>query len=103
MTAAWVGILGFAVVALLVSGLMGLVLKANLLKVLIGLELLGKAATLTFVLGGFLQDDLGQAQAIVFTVIVIEVIVAALALALMVNVYRLTGSLNVRGIRRLRG
>lgn len=103
MTDAWVGVAGFAVVALLVAGLTALVLKASLIKVLIGLELLGKAATLTFVLGGFLQNDLGQAQAIVFTVIVIEVIVAALALALMVNVYRLTGSVSVRGIRRLRG
>jgi multisubunit Na+/H+ antiporter MnhC subunit len=103
MTEAWLGVAAFGIVALVVAGLLALVLKPNLIKVLIGLELLGKAATLTFILGGFLANDLGRAQAIVFTVIVIEVIVAALALALMVNVYRKTGSLSVHGIRRLRG
>lgn len=103
MTEAWLGVAAFGLVALVVAGLFALVLKPNLIKVLLGLELLGKAATLTFILGGFLANDLGRAQAIVFTIIVIEVIVAALALALMVNVYRRTGSLNVKGIRRLRG
>lgn len=103
MTEAWVSLALFGIVALFVSGFLALVVKTSLIKVLIGLELLGKAATLTFILGGFLLNDLGRAQAIVFTVIVIEVIVAALALALMVNVYRMTGSLDVRGIRRLRG
>lgn len=103
MTEAWVsaGIAGIA--ALFVTGLYALVAKESLLKVLLGLEILGKAVTFTFVLAGFLLDDLGRAQAMVFTIVVIEVIVAALALSLMVNVYRQTGSLSVREIRRLRG
>jgi len=103
MTEAWVsaGIAG--IVALFVTGLYALVARESLLKVLLGLEILGKAVTVTFVLAGFLLNDLGRAQAIVFTIVVIEVIVAALALSLMVNVYRQTGSLSVRGIRRLRG
>jgi multisubunit Na+/H+ antiporter MnhC subunit len=103
MTELWLSLTAFTVVALFLTGFMALIIKAALIKVLLGLELLGKAATLTFILGGFLMNDLGRAQAIVFTVIVIEVIVAALALALMVNVYRTTGTLSVRGIRRLRG
>ena len=61
------------------------------------------AATLTFLLAGYLYDDLGRAQAMVFTVIVIEVIVAALALAMMVNVYRTTGTLSVLAIQRMKG
>lgn len=103
MTEFWLALTAFAVIALFLTGFMALIIKTSLIKVLLGLELLGKAATLTFVLGGFLLDDLGRAQAIVFTVIVIEVIVAALALALMVSVYRATGSLSIRAIRRLRG
>jgi len=103
MTEPWLyaGVAG--VVALFVTGLYALVAKESLLKILLGLEVLGKAVTVTFVLAGFLLNDVGRAQAIVFTIIVIEVVVAALALALMVNVYRLTGSLSVRNIRRLRG
>lgn len=103
MTEAWLAVSAFGIVALLVTGFLAVILKASLLKVLIGIEVLGKGATLTFILGGFLLDDLGRAQSFVFTIIVIEVIVAALALALMVNVYRMTGSLDIRGIRRLRG
>lgn len=103
MTDAFVSLLAFGIVALFAMGFIALVAKRSLVKILLGLEILGKAATLTFVFGGHLLDDLGRAQAIVFTVIVIEVIVAALALALMVNVHRTTGSLGVDAIRRLRG
>ncbi len=103
MTDLALAIVGFGAVALLGIGFIALVGKRSLLKILLGLEVLGKAATLTFVLGGFLQDSLDRAQAIVFTVIVIEVIVAALALAMMVNVYRTTGSLSVDKIRGMRG
>ncbi len=103
MTDLAVAIVAFGAVALLGIGFLALVGKKSLVKVLLGLEILGKAATLTFVLGGFLTDDLGRAQSIVFTVIVIEVIVAALALAMMVNVYRATGSLSVDRIRGMRG
>ena len=103
MTDLAVTIVAFGAVALFGIGFLALVGKKSLVKVLLGLEVLGKAATLVFVLGGFLVDDLGRAQAIVFTVIVIEVIVAALALAMMVNVYRATGSLSVDTIRGMRG
>ena len=96
-------VLGAGIVALFVVGFLALVGKKSLVKVLLGLEILGKSATLTFVLGGALTDDLGRAQAFVFTIIVIEVIVAALALALMVNVYRATGTLSTSAIRRLYG
>ena len=98
-----VPILGAGITALFAVGLVALVGRRSLVKVLLGIEVLGKAATLTFVLGGFLTDDLGRAQAFVFTIIVVEVIAAALALALMVNVYRTTGTLNVSAIRRMQG
>jgi len=103
MTEPWIYSAVAGIVALFVTGLYALVAKESLLKVLLGLEILGKAVTVTFVLAGFVLDDVGRAQAIVFTIVVIEVVVAALALSLMVNVYRQTGSLSVRGIRRLRG
>jgi len=103
MTEPWVFVGGAGIAALFVVGLYALAAKESLLKVLLGLQVLGKSVTLTFVLAGVVLNDLGRAQAIVFTVVVIEVIVAALALSLMVNVYRVTGSLSVRGIRRLRG
>jgi len=98
-----VPILGAGITALFAVGLVALVGRRSLVKVLLGIEVLGKAATLTFVLAGYLYDDLARAQAMVFTVIVIEVIVAALALAMMVNVYRTTGTLSVLAIQRMKG
>ena len=92
-----------AVAALFALGLVALVARRNLVRILLGIQILGKAATLTFVLGGFAQDDLGRAQAIVFTIISIEVAVTALALGMMVNLHRKIGSLEVESIRRLRG
>jgi len=92
-----------AVGALLALGLAALATRENLLRILIGLQILGKAGTLTFVLGGYVQDDLGRAQSIVFTIIAIEVAVAALALAMMINVHRKTGVVDVKSIRGLRG
>lgn len=103
MTDPWIVLGTIGIVGTFALGLFALVAKTSLLKVLLGLQVMGKAATLTFVLAGFLLDDLGRAQSLVFTIVVIEVVVAALALALMVRVYQLTGSIDVRGIRRLRG
>ncbi len=103
MTDPAIAILGFGIAALFAVGFLALVGKRSLVKVLLGIEVLGKAATLTLLLAGYVLDDLSRAQAMVFTVIVIEVIVAALALAMMVNVYRTTGTLSVLAIQRMKG
>ncbi|HEY5605378.1 MAG TPA: NADH-quinone oxidoreductase subunit K [Thermoplasmata archaeon] len=93
---------GFAF-ALFALGLYGIVARESLVRVLFGLVIMTKGVTLTFLAAGNARDQLGTAQAIVFTIIVIEVAVAALALAVMVNVHRTTGSLSVASIRRLQG
>jgi len=62
---------------------------------------MGKGVTLSFVTAGYALDQLGTAQAFVFTVIVIEVVVTAIALALMIRLQRSTGRLDVGAIRRL--
>lgn len=103
MTEPWLSLSVVTIAALWLAGLFPLLARANLVKILLGLELLGKAASFTFILAGYVLNDLGRAQAVVFTIIVIEVMVAALALGLMVLVYRKTGSLQVTDLRRLRG
>jgi NADH-quinone oxidoreductase subunit K len=84
-------------------GLYGVASRESLVRVLLGLVIMMKGVTLTFIAAGYALNQLGNAQAIVFTIIVIEVAVAAVALAVMVNVHRVTGSLGVAQIRRLRG
>lgn len=76
-------------------GLYGLISKANLTKIIIALELIGKSTTICFILGGFINGETGQAQAIVFTIIVIEVLVAAMALGLAIMNKRAHGSIRI--------
>jgi multisubunit Na+/H+ antiporter MnhC subunit len=48
-----------------------------MMRVLIAVEILTKAATLLFVLAGYLTDQLGLAQEFVITLIIIEVVFIA--------------------------
>jgi multisubunit Na+/H+ antiporter MnhC subunit len=89
------------VLLLFCIGLYCLFSKPNLIKLIIGVEVLAKAVTLCFVLTGYIQNNTAIAQAIVVTIILIEVIIAAVALSLVVNVYRHNASLDVRRLRRL--
>ena len=66
--------------ALFAIGIGSLIARGNLIKMVIGLEFLGKGVSLLFVLGGFLSGDTGVSQAVVFTLIAIEAVVAGLAL-----------------------
>lgn len=70
--------------ALFATGLFALIARCNLIKMVMGLELLGKSVSLIFILGGYLAGDTGVSQAVVFTLITIEAVVAGLALALVI-------------------
>jgi multisubunit Na+/H+ antiporter MnhC subunit len=92
----------YAVFILVGVGLYCLFTKENLIKMVIGVEILAKGASLCFISAGYYQGDLATAQALVVTAILIEVVVAALMLSLIVNAFAHTGSVSVRELRRLR-
>jgi multisubunit Na+/H+ antiporter MnhC subunit len=87
--------------ALFATGLFCLIARSNLIKMVIGLELLGKGVSLLFVLGGYLSGDTGISQAVVFTLIAIEAVVAGLALALVILARRVWKSFDITAISRL--
>jgi NADH-quinone oxidoreductase subunit K len=80
--------------ALFAVGLAGLVGKGNLIRMVIGLEFLGKGASLLLVTAGYAAGNTAVSQAMVFTLIAIEAVVAAVALALVILVARTTGTLD---------
>ncbi len=93
---------------LFATGLACLIARANLVKMVIGLELLGKGVSLLFVTGGYLSanaaSNTGTSQAVVFTLIIIEAVVAGVALALVILAKRTWGTLDVAAIaRKVRG
>lgn len=92
------------VVLLLVGiGLYCLLSKGNMIKMIIGIEIMSKGVMLNFVMSGYLQNNTGLAQALVITVIVIDVVIVALALSLIVNAYKHYGTLRINSLTRLRG
>jgi multicomponent Na+:H+ antiporter subunit C len=92
-----------AIVVLIGIGVYCLLAKRNIIQLLIGVEVIAKGVTLSFILGGFFQGNEQVAQAIVITIILIEVITMAVAMSLAVMAHRHTGSLDIKDLRRLRG
>jgi multisubunit Na+/H+ antiporter MnhC subunit len=93
-----------AFAALLVfMGIYCLLTMRNLVKLFIGVEIISKGVSLALVATGFVKQNILTAQAITVTFIVIEVSVVATALAIIINVYRHTGSLDIRKLSKLKG
>lgn len=113
----------FIIVALLLAiGFYTIGFKKNLIKVVIGIEILEGAVNLFLVALGYVKGGyapiytlappeaaapqnmvLPTPQALTLTSIVIGVAVSALMLAFAVNIYKQYGTLDVTKIRRLRG
>lgn len=92
-----------AIIILIGIGIYCLIARKNLIQLLIGIEVIAKGVTLSFILAGFFQGNEQIAQAIVITIIVIEAVTAAVAMALIVRAYRQTGSLDIKDFKKLRG
>lgn len=82
--------------ALLAIGLVGTMVGRSVVKTIIGIELLSKAALLNFVAGGY-----GGGEAIVVLLVVIDAIVVAVMMGMTVAVYRHYGTLDVEHLGRL--
>jgi len=87
--------------ALFAIGLASLIARCNLIKMVMGLEFLGKGISLLFVLGGYLAGDVGVSQAVVITLIAIEAVVAGVALALVILLRRVYRTFDIAAITRL--
>lgn len=93
----------WGIVALLGVGFYGLLITRNLIKVVMVLQVLIKAALLALVLAGKLSGNPGLGQSTAATVLVADTIVAVVGLALAVQVRRRFGTLDVPKISTLRG
>ncbi len=102
MTNTWYLYVFFAA-ALVFAGILGLLAKRNLIKLFICIEVIGKGISLLLVATGLAKASLLTAQALAITYIVIEVSLVATALALIINIYRHTKSLDVRRLAKLKG
>ncbi|MFA4905703.1 MAG: NADH-quinone oxidoreductase subunit K [Candidatus Margulisiibacteriota bacterium] len=90
-------------VLLLIEGLYCLLVTYNLMRVLIGIEMIIKAVTLFVIACGYVSGQTALAQSFVITVIVIEVVVVVVAAGIILGFFTEYDSLNVRNARNLRG
>jgi len=102
MNSTWLLYMAFASVLIFV-GLYCLLAMRNLIKLFIGIEVIGKGVSLALVATGFVKKNILVAQALTVTFIVVEVSVVATALAIIINIYRHTKSLDVRKLAKLKG
>ncbi len=91
-----------AVLELVGIGLVGLLVTRNLIKIVVGMQILVKGAMVALVLAGKLSGQLQTAQTLALTVIVADTIVSVIALAFAVQVRRQFGTLDLQALSTLR-
>ena len=100
----WLGtLLTGAGLVLFILGLLSLLLRRNVIRQVIGLKIMLQGVSLLLILAGQRHDDLALAQSMVVSALIVEAVVIAVALALIVNVFRHYPSGDVDDLRRLWG
>jgi NADH-quinone oxidoreductase subunit K len=95
---ALIGVLGLVGI-----GFYGLLVAHNLIKIVIALQILAKAAVLAVIAAGCASGQVNLGQSLALTVIVADTVVAVIGLALAVQVRRRIGTLDIRELSRLKG
>ena len=88
---------------LIALGVFMLVMTSNMIRVVLAVEVMMKAVTLLLIYAGQINGQLGLAQTFIVTQIVIEIILAAVASGLVINIYRKTGRRELRKLNKLNG
>ena len=95
------------IVLIVILGLAGIgiyciLATRNLIKVIIGLQILVKGALVAFMLAAHLTQNENFGQTLAITIIVADTIVAVVGLALAVQIRLRTGSLDIKDISSLK-
>lgn len=90
-------------VLLAITGFYCLVVTRNIIRALIGIELLMKAVTLLLIAIAYATGRTGLGQSLVITIIVIEVVIAAIAGGIAIRVYSHNESIDATRLRRMKG
>jgi len=93
----------YLIALLMFIGFYCMLASRSIVRQLIGLEIVSKAAMLTVISAGALTANLVMAQALLITMIVIEVVVVAAGLALLVKAFRVNGNADIWKLDSLKG
>ena len=90
-------------IMLILTGFYCMWASHNLIRVLIGVELMTKGVTLVLAAAGFLSGNTGTSQALIITLIVLEVVVLVVAAGIVIGWFRNNGNLDTRQMNKLKG
>lgn len=97
----WLCCIGIAL--LFITGIYCVLVTLNLIRAIIGLEILTKAVTLLIILAGFVTGRTGLAQALAITLIVIEVVVITVAMGVILCIFGHNKTVDAKLIRNVKG
>ncbi len=86
-----------------VSGIYCILATLNLVRAIIGVEILIKAATLLIIVAGYITRQTALAQSIVITLIVLEVAIMVVAGGLILCVFRQYKEIDPRKLMNMKG
>ena len=86
-----------------IIGLYCLLVSTNMMRIIIGLEVMTKAVVLLLAVVGKITGFTALTQSYIITIIVVEAVVIAVAAGIVVCTFKQQGSLDVRGLRKLNG
>jgi NADH:ubiquinone oxidoreductase subunit K len=91
------------IVLLIIIGFYYILATRNLIRILLGVEIITKAALLAIIVAGHVTGNIAMAQSLAIIMIIIEVFVISVAAGIIIQIYKRTGSVDARNIRKLRG
>ncbi len=94
---------GIFIILISICGAYCILATFNLIRALIGFEILVKAATLLIILAGYLTGNQALAQALVITLIVIEVVMMVVSGGIVLWLYRYNQTIDTRKLSNLKG
>jgi NADH-quinone oxidoreductase subunit K len=92
----------FFVALLVFLGFYCLLVSRNLLRLLIGIEILSKGCILALISSGRAIGRMSTAQSLAITMIVVEVVVVAVALGLIIRAYGINGTIDMWKLNKLK-
>lgn len=95
-------IIFIAVLGLLGVGIYCLLITRNMIRIVVGLQILTKGAMLALILVGNMRGQQSLGQSMALTVIVADTIIAVIGLALAVQVKRRIGTLDLNDLSTLK-
>jgi NADH-quinone oxidoreductase subunit K len=95
-------IIAAVVVCLVGIGVYAVLASRNLIRVIVGLQIMVKGAMLALVTAGSVNGQQNTGASLALTVIVVDTVIAVVGLALAVQIRRVAGTLDVKAISNLK-